>query len=167
MTGGPRDSAIPPAPNTSGGARRPDRGPAGRWTADAAFAWSLLFIVPHVYWAVGGTAGLEGERIDGALRAINYAAIALSVVAAALALALGRRWGRSLPRRALLIGAWCACVVLSLRGGAGLIQDLVFVLDGSGGDVSTLFLVFEPLFLVGGILFGLAARNYGAARPRT
>lgn len=131
--------------------------------AYAAFAWSVVFVVPHVYWAVGGTAGLEGEAIDGALEVINYTAIVLSLIAAGLALALVQRLGRSLPRWVLLIGAWAACILLSLRGGAGLIQDLVVLLDGSDNDVSTLALVFEPLFLVGGILFGLAAWRYGRA----
>ena len=130
------------------------------YSAYAAFAWSVAFAVPHVYWAAGGTAGLEGKAIDGTLAAINYVAIVLSGAAAALALTLGGRWGRSPPRRVLLTGAWGVCIVLSLRGGAGLIQDLVVLLDGSEDEVSTLVLVFEPLFLVGGILFGLAARQY-------
>ena len=129
------------------------------YSAYAAFAWSVAFAVPHVYWAAGGTAGLEGEAIGGALATINYAAIALSGIAAALALALAGRWGRSLPRPVLATGAWGACVVLSLRGIAGLIQDLVVLLGESEDEVSTLVLVFEPLFLVGGILFGLAARQ--------
>ncbi len=129
------------------------------YSAYAAFAWSVAFAVPHVYWAAGGTAGLEGGAIDGALATINYAAIVLSGIAAALALALAGRWGRSLPRPVLATGAWGACVVLSLRGIAGLIQDLVVLLGESEDEVSTLILVFEPLFLVGGILFGLAARQ--------
>lgn len=131
--------------------------------AYAAFAWSAVFIVPHVYWAAGGTAGLEGEPVEGALAAINYAAIVLSVVAAALALALVRPWGAAVPRRLLLLGAWGACAVLSLRGGAGLIQALATAFVGSDQDVPTLILIFEPLFLLGGILFGLAARRHGRA----
>jgi hypothetical protein len=55
-----------------------------------------------------------------------------------------------------LVGAWTACVLLSLRGGAGVIQDLVVALGGSDHEVPTLVLVFEPLFLAGGIAFGLA-----------
>ena len=128
--------------------------------AYAAFVWSVVFILPHAYWAGGGSAGLEDEPIEGTLAVINYAAIVLSVVSAALALALVRPWGASVPRPLLLLGAWGACLMLSLRGGAGLIQDLAIVLGGSNEKVPTLILVFEPLFLVGGILFGLAARQY-------
>ena len=60
--------------------------------AYAAFAWSVTFLVPHVYWAAGGTAGLDGEPVDGVLAAVNAAAIVLSVAAAALELALVQRW---------------------------------------------------------------------------
>lgn len=128
--------------------------------AYAAFVWSVVFLIPHVYWAAGGTVGLEVESVDGLLAAVNYAAIVLSIVAAVLALALVRPWGASLPHRVLLIGAWGACVLLSLRGSVGLIQALVFMLGGSDDELSRIGLVFEPLFLVGGILFGLAAWQY-------
>jgi hypothetical protein len=60
-------------------------------------------------------------------------------------------------RQNSLAGAWTACVLLSLRGGAGVIQDLVVALGGSDHEVPTLLLVLEPLFLAGGIAFGLAA----------
>ncbi len=98
--------------------------------------------------------------MDGVLAAINYVAIILSIIAAALALALVRQRGASLPHRLLLIGAWGACVLLSLRGGVGLIQALVVWVGGSDSELTTLGLIFEPLFLVGGILFGLASRQY-------
>ena len=132
------------------------------WAGYAAFAWSVVFLIPHLYWAAGGTAGLDGQPVDGALAVVNYAAIALTALAAALALALVRPWGTSLPRRLLVAGAWTAGVLLSLRGGVGLVQDLVVAVGGDD-DVPTLVLVFEPLFLLGGILFGLAARQYGRA----
>ena len=133
--------------------------------AYAAFVWSVAFALPHVYWAAGGNTGLGDEPVEGTLAAVNYAAIVLSIAAAALALALVRPWGVFVPRRLLWVGAWGACLVLSLRGGAGLIQDLAIALGRSDEDVPTLILIFEPLFLVGGILFGLAARQYGRA-PR-
>lgn len=134
--------------------------------AYAAFAWALVFMVPHLYWALGGTAGLGDESIEGVLAVINYAGIVLSIVAAALALALVRPLGASVSRRLLLVGAWGACVLLSLRGGVGLIQDIAIALGASDEGVPALVLIFEPLFLIGGILFGLAARQYAGAATR-
>lgn len=130
-----------------------------RLAAYAACGWSVVFLVPHVYWAAGGTAGLpNAEPLDGAIATVNGAAIVLSVLAALLALALTRR-SRTSPRRVLVAATWTACVVLSLRGLAGLGEGVV-----SGGEWSEegsdgLVIAFETLFLAGGVLFGLAARE--------
>ncbi|CAN5687141.1 hypothetical protein BH24CHL1_BH24CHL1_08330 [soil metagenome] len=99
--------------------------------------WSVVFLVPHVYWAAGSTVGLDGQSMDGVLAPINYVAIILSIIAAALALALVRQRGASLPHRLLLIGAWGACALLSLRGGVGLIQALAVWVGGSDSELTT------------------------------
>jgi hypothetical protein len=86
----------------------------------------------------------------------------VSITAAALALALVRAWGVLLPRRLLLLAAWGACVLLSVC----VIQDIAIALGASDEGVPTLVLIFEPLFLIGGILFWLAARLYAGAAAR-
>jgi hypothetical protein len=135
-------------------------------THRAACAWAVVFIAPHVYWATGGTAGLPGgEPLDGPIEAINYAAITFSALAAVLALALARPWGAAVPRRVLLVGAWAACVLLALRGGGGLAQGLVAGGEWAREGSDALVVGFEALFLLGGILFGLAAREYSRSRP--
>lgn len=140
-----------------------------RPAAHAAALWSVVFMTPHIYWAGGGTAGLpEGEPLEGTIAVVNYAAIALSALAAVLALALARRWGAALPRRALLAAAWAACVVLAVRGAGGLVQGLVQP-DASSEGSDGLVIAFEALFLLGGILFGLAAHEHSriGRRPCT
>ena len=133
--------------------------------AYAACAWALVFLVPHVYWAVGGTTGLGDESMEGALAVVNFAAIVLSGMAAVLALAIVRPWGASVPRRVLLVGAWGACVALSLRGVVGVMQAGAVAGGVSDEDVPTVSLFFEPLFLIGGVLFGLAARSLTLRGP--
>ena len=121
----------------------------------------MLFAVPHVHWAAGGTAGLpNGEPLRGPVAAINVVAIGLSGLAAILALALVRPWGAAVPRWLLLAGAWTACALLGLRGAGGLAQAMIE--DGAWSDEGSDALVigFEALFLLGGILFGLAANEY-------
>jgi hypothetical protein len=66
-----------------------------------------------------------------------YVAIVLSVIAAALALAVVRRWGARFRRRVLLVGGW-EPALLGLRGSAGPILDLVVAVPGSDEDIPVL-----------------------------
>ncbi len=93
--------------------------------------------------------------MSGTLFVINLLSIPLSLVAALVALAMVRPWGRAIPRRLLGSAAWGACAVLTLRGGTGLVQSLL-----GQERPPLLFKIFEPGFLVGGILFGGAAWYY-------
>ncbi len=130
----------------------------------AAFWWSVVFFTPHVYWAVGGTAGLpDSEPLKGAIAVVNYAAIVLSALAAVLALALARRWDAPVSRWILLAGAWVACALLALRGAGGLVQGILADGEWSEQGSDALVIGFEGLFLLGGILFGFAAREYSRA----
>ena len=147
-TGSPANAEAVPRPR------------ATAWAGYAACAWALLFTVPHVYWAVGGTAGLRGHPMSGALRVVNLASIPLSLFAALVALATVRSWGGTVPRWLLGGAAWGTCAVLSMRGGAGLLQSTL-----GREEPPPLFRIFEPGFLVGGILFGAAAWYYGRS-PR-
>ena len=100
-----------------------------RTTASAAYAacaLAWLSAVPSVYWALGGTAGLDtvGGAIEQLARTRDPAGIALGlgagvlkVAGGLLALALVRPWGRAIPDRLLLGAAWTASVVLTGYGG--------------------------------------------------
>lgn len=99
-----------------------------RWAGYAAAGWALVFAARGIYWALGGTVGLgtlsagireAATEGDPTLYAALWATVALELVAAALALALVRPWGRVLPARWPVVGgrhvpAWA----LSPRPGA-------------------------------------------------
>ena len=143
--------------------RGPLAGPRLR-TPYAACGWSVAFIAPHVYWAAGGTAGLpDAEPLRGAIAVINYAAIALSALAAVLALQLARAPVSAVWRRILLSGAWAASTVLGVRGAGGLMQGMLADGEWSERGSDALVIGFEALFLLGGVLFGLAARAHSRA----
>ncbi|MFC0561954.1 DUF3995 domain-containing protein [Halalkalibacter alkalisediminis] len=125
------------------------------FTGYAAFIWSIVFGLIHVYWAVGGTAGFEGKSMSEVLFIINLVAIVLCLVAAILALALVQSWGRRIPSWILLTAAWIACAVLGLRGGVGITQSML-QLD----QIPLLLIIVEPFFLLGGILYGFVAYLY-------
>ncbi len=86
---------------------------------------------------------------------INLAAIVLCFLAAFIALALVQAWGEDIPNWFLLTSAWIACVVLGLRGGVGITQSML-----QAEPTPLLFIIIEPYFLLGGILFGLSAFLY-------
>jgi hypothetical protein len=126
-----------------------------RWSGRAAVTWATLFAVPHLWWAFGipvgfpgGMAGLKEARAVPWFVAYDLQVVALSVIAALVALAAVRRKPVASPL------AWGACVVLLARGVTGL------VVDGFAD------LVWSPMFVVGGLLFGTTAWLCGRSTPR-
>ena len=150
------------------------------WPAYAAAAVAFLFALVSLYWAAGGMSGMGtlggdierlGRARDPELVAATWAATALKVVGALLALALVRPWGRRLPGPLLLVTAWAGAVVLTLYGAlqtATVALTYVDVFDDtqemSEGVLRWRMLLWEPWFLLWGLLLGLAAWNFGRAR---
>ena len=122
-----------------------------RHLAYGAAVWAVLFAVPHVFWAFGGDAGLGGQTMGGLLLAIDFAAIALAIVATGVGIALAQP---VVPRLAIA-GGWGAAALLGARGVAGVIPGLLTLLTGHG-DWPVFVAVFEVLFCTGGLLFALA-----------
>ena len=159
---------------TSGGPRRSSSG----WASYAAAAWALAFAALSFYWAAGGRLGLstlsEGIRVRVAQRDHGFIAVvwitgALKVLAAALALALDRPW-RALARRMVLGAGWVTGAGLVLYGGlgfvtAGLVQ-LGITQSTDPEAARWYFFLWEPVWLVGGILF-LAAAWHAHAKSRS
>ncbi|MDP9487035.1 MAG: DUF3995 domain-containing protein [Actinomycetota bacterium] len=160
-------------------------GSPSRWTAYAACVLALLYALVSFYWAAGGTAGLstiggELEEMardrDPGLVAIVLVTAFLKVAYGLLALALVRpSWGRALPRWALLWAAWAGAGLLSAYGGL-LVAAQALVVAGFVGvaepaDRRALLwhlFVWDPWFLVMGLLLGVAVWHYqrGTRRRR-
>lgn len=130
----------------------------------AAFIWSFLFGLIHAYWAFGGNVLFNGQsmKIGSLLFFINIAAIILSILAVILAFAFVQAWGKKIPSWMLLIAAWIACGVLGIRGSVGMWQTFQFSIN----DIPLILLIFEPLFIAGGVLFGALAVVYGLSQQR-
>lgn len=147
------------------------------WAGYAACAWACVFATASFYWAAGGIAGVDTNAPaitkpvlahDPTWIAILWGTGALKIIAALLALALVRPWGRMIPRWLLLVAAWGASALMGLyEGAASMIQHALMVagvIDIPAGLGSTSarwhLLLWDPWWLVGGILFGLAAWSY-------
>jgi hypothetical protein len=152
------------------GALAPRRSSLG-WAGYAACVWSLAYMLPHLYWAAGGTAMLSAFRPavaeEPAFRLINGVASAMLTGAALVALMLARRPDRRMLHGALLAIACIGCALSVAHGvygiidrtlivtGVTLVESRPFALDEHAWVLWDL-LVFEPWFLIEGVLFGLA-----------
>ncbi|RJQ75849.1 DUF3995 domain-containing protein [Amycolatopsis panacis] len=145
-----------------------------------AAGWAVLFAGAHFFWALGGELGLDisaGSRlaaerpgwfVAGGLWGVGGLCLVGAVVAGGLARrgVRGRRW------RLLKLLGWGVAALLLVRG----IGIEVLILSGvrgvddavSSGQRFWTLALWNPWFILGGLLFALAARNFGkepAARP--
>lgn len=153
-----------------------------RWPALAAAAWAFTFAAMSVYWAAGGTLGgatIGGpladaaERREPAMVAVLWITAALKALAGVFALALVRPWGRRLPRRVLRVLAWTGGVGLLLYSLALLVQHGLMeagaIERARSLDASELrwhLWFWDPFWLLGGILFTMAAYDFGRSEER-
>lgn len=150
------------------------------WAAYAACAWCAAYVLPHLYLALGGTAILPtfNPAVAGVpqLRQINWIASLVLAAAAVLPLAFVQPWGRRIPRWMLLSAAWLGCVVPAAHGLYGIVDraNIIAGLTPLDARAFTLpqdswvlwdLLVYEPWFLIAGILFGLSGW-YFPSTPR-
>ena len=174
-TNGPGAGTAASGTTASPAAPVPPRSTA--WAAYAATAWAAVFAALSFYWAAGGTAGAVtiGPAIaapvlarDPTWVAILWGTGALKLLGGLLALALVRPWGRLIPRRLLLVVGWGASALMGLyEGAASLVQHglmaagVLSIPDGLGATALRWhLLLWDPWWLVGGILFGLATWSY-------
>lgn len=121
-------------------------------TGYTACVWALIFAAAHIYWAIGGTVGLQGHGMTGLLFLINLVAIPLCFIAAIVAVALTESWDQTIPHWMWLTAAWGASTLLVLRGIVGIVQGLF-----SQNHVPLLLMAYDSWFLLGGILFSSVA----------
>lgn len=133
--------------------------PTCQLSAIAAATWCAVFGAVHGYWALGGPIGLPADlRLSDhpALFAADLVAIPLCFAFAWVCIGLERHR----LRRLLLVLAGAFCLVHSLPVLAGHFYRVLAT--GSSQALSerdTLAVyVYEPFWLLGGLLFLLAAR---------
>jgi hypothetical protein len=148
-----------------------------RTPACLAALWALAFAAASAYWAAGGTGGANTIARSLADRAAErhpefvatlWAAVAAKAMLTALALALVRP-ATARFARAVRFAGWIAGGALTLYGATGLIEFCLMALGARDvpadvGDAAVLWyvLLWEPLWLLGGLLF--LAATWQAAR---
>lgn len=128
-------------------------------------------MLPHLYWAAGGTAMLSAIKPtateEPAWRLINWVATAMLLGAALVAFLLARGTHPRPLHWSFLVIAWAGSVLSVAHGIYGIVDRALIVTGvklvesrrfAAGEDAWVLWdlLVFEPWFLIEGVLFGLA-----------
>ena len=134
------------------------------WPAYGAAVWGVLFALVHLYWALGGRAGLPADvSVKGStpLLVISIVAVPLCLAAAVLALALVRPFGRIVGDSWLLAGAWAAAALMIVHAAPAVVVATQHLLDADAGALTPeerySWLLYEPYWLLGGGLFVLTA----------
>jgi hypothetical protein len=129
----------------------------------------------HLYWALGGTWGLPGGAATAdlpGLPATNAIVSVLLAVGAALLFGLTRPWARRPPAAVMLAPLWLGSVVCISHGLYGLATKGLYAagvhsavswpepLTAAQQNLAALrdLAVFEPWFLVQGLLLAFAGR---------
>ncbi|MFF0449014.1 DUF3995 domain-containing protein [Streptomyces sp. NPDC004609] len=148
------------------------RSSGSRWHGYLAFGWATIFAGVHFFWALGGEDGLDisagkqlaVERPDwfvvGGLWAVGF----LCLAGALVALGLRRRGVHGRPWTLLkLLGSGIG--VLLLVRGIGVETLLITGASGVDGVSSAqkfwTLALWNPWFILGGVLFSLAAWSFG------
>jgi hypothetical protein len=143
-----------------------------------ALAWVVVFLAFHVYWYAGGSVARAGA-LPGMPHSTGGWIFGVAVVAAFpvggwACVAIARGSLRDGMRRLVVPLIWFGSALLALRGGAGLVDDIVRAIGARHGitgltieqvtgsvhpSASELWSgrVTDAYFVAGGLLFGLLA----------
>lgn len=96
--------------------------------AHVALGWVVVFLGFHIYWYLGGSFGSPG-RLPGWPRSLVGWTFTVLVAGAfplgiLVCLAIARGWARGRLAQPIGTLAWLGCILLLLRGGAGVVDDL-------------------------------------------
>lgn len=152
----------------------------GAWAGYAAAAWALVFAVPSFYWGFGGH--FLAETVSGQLASASWAehrglqAVVLvtgvlKLVGVVFALWLVRdSWPRA-RGRLVVRGGYVLSAILVLYGAVNVIGETLtqtgVVKASATVDWHALrwhLFVWDPYFVVWGVLLGLAVRHYASQR---
>lgn len=147
---------------------------ASSWVGYAAAAVAFTFAAVSLGWVLGGTVALStlGNRIeelvlarDPTLITLTWVVVVLKVAGGLLALALVQSWGLRLPQRPLRLTASIGAAALIAYG---VLQEASVALIAlgltsaerpAGSVLLWRLLLWEPWFIVWGVLLGLTARQ--------
>jgi hypothetical protein len=158
--------------------------PSRRLWAYLAFGFTVAYIPIHLYWALGGTFWLPGGGLDkateSAVEIADWGVCVLLLIGAAAILLLIRPAGRRFHPALLLVPIWIGAVVCVSHAIYGFITKGLYAAgmhgavnfpsvpgvspaDAAASNHTSTVLdltVFEPWFLIEGVLLVLAVHQF-------
>jgi hypothetical protein len=128
--------------------------------------WAALFCAAHLYWAAGGSGGLPADaRTSNASLAVDLIAIPLCLAGILVAQGLGNARYRATP---FVLGSAAAAMML-WNTALNYLFLAVRQLTGQPITAHDRFyaLLYEPFWLIGGVLWLLAVMRYRWLRSTT
>jgi hypothetical protein len=147
-------------------------GAMGRSAWRLSAVWMLVFAAAHVYWGFGGTALLpDGVSVLDSLPLFVVDLVAIPVWLAGGLLAWmmrpGQRPSRLLTRRWLLWPGTVGSAVMLVHGLSGTALTVVpWLVSGEPAGHTGVTLLYEPWWLLGGVLLAATVRSFGVAARR-
>lgn len=148
----------------------------------AAAVWAFLFAAVNLYWGLGGTLGVNtlGDRIaeqalagDPELLLVNAVSVVGKIFIGLLGLALVHLWERRLLGELLRVAVWAVGILLAFYGVGCAVQHAMMAAGsipitsslGSLSAVQSHLFIWDPVWILGGILFLLTAWNFTTHKP--
>lgn len=151
------------------------------WAGYAVFIWSLAYMLPHLYWALGGTMGFSMLKQSATefpeWQLVNWVASVILTAAGFLGLAFIYLKKRRVLSWLLLTISLTGCSIATSHGIYGIIYrilQMAGVVELKSGPfnlnehVYVLWdlILFEPWFMIEGILLGIVGWFY-LNKPRS
>jgi hypothetical protein len=145
------------------------------WSGYAVFIWSIAYMLPHLYWALGGTFGLSLLKPSvlelPQWEMINWVASVFLTAAGFLGIAFIYLRKRGFLSWFLLFIALTGCSLATSHGVYGIINRILQIagvaeLESGPFNVNEHayvvwdLILFEPWFMIEGILLGLSGWYY-------
>ncbi|TDF89173.1 DUF3995 domain-containing protein [Paenibacillus piri] len=145
------------------------------WSGYAVFIWSIVYMLPHLYWALDGTAGLSilkpSISESPQWKLINWIASVFLTAAGFLGIAMIYLKKRRFLSWLLLVILLAGCAVATSHGIYGIIYRVLQIAGVAGVESGPFnpkehayvlwdLLLFEPWFTIEGILLGILGWCY-------
>ncbi|MBA9028238.1 DUF3995 domain-containing protein [Peribacillus huizhouensis] len=150
---------------------KPAQSKSSFWAGIAVFVWSIAYMLPHLYWALGGRMGLfllkPSVAASSQFQLINWVATPIFIAAGLVGIGFIYIGNNKILRSLLLSISMLGCSIATAHGIFGIVYRGLQIAGviGLGNETYHIhddmyvvwdMVMFEPWFLIEGILLAIA-----------